>query len=730
MNRMRSLFRAAASIPVALAILALAACGGRDELGTAKGAPLIVISIDTLRSDRLPAYGSKRIETPAIDGLAGEGIVYERAYSHIPLTLPSHTSLLTGQLPVHHGVRDNIGYHFDAAKHPFLPRLLKAAGYATGAAVSSFVLRGETGLGDGFDFYEAGIELRTGEALGRSQRPGGETAALALDWVGKQSDRPFFLMLHLYEPHTPYEPVEPFRSRYSDPYDGEVATADSIVGKFLDGLKERGIYDRAVVILLSDHGEGLGDHGEQEHGILLYREALQVPLIVKLPKGRSGGRRVASPVGLFDVAPTILTLAGIDVPKEIDGLPLPVAEPDAAEAQSRSSRPIYAETFYPRLHLGWSDLTSLIRDRFHLIDGPSPELFDLVGDPGEKADVLRTERRAYAEMRGALEKLKTPLAKPSEADPEAARQLAALGYLGGTSITDLDAALPDPRSRVASLAEFGEAMQAVAEQRFAEAVPKLTRLVAENPKMVDAWVGLGTALSRVGRLKDALAAYEKAMEVSGGSPQVALGTAKILLLMGRLDEAAKHAELGVKSSPVAARSLMAEIAEARGDLGAAEEQARKALAEGGSQAGPLVTLAQIQQKRGKAAEALATADKALAALARSGADHEGLQSLRGDLLARLGRSDEAEKAFLDEIQKFSGSLTTYSRLATLYASEGKAQEAVAMLRRMTETNKSPAAYGQAVQTLRVLGDRQSAAALLRYAQSLFPGSLELRKLAG
>ncbi len=727
MAQRRSLWRGVAPLAVAT-LLALAGCGKDDELGSAKGAPVIVISIDTLRSDHLPAYGNRRIETPALDELAAAGIVYERAYSHIPLTLPSHTSLLTGQLPVHHGVRDNVGYQFDAAAHPYLPRLLKAAGYATGAAVSSFVLRGETGLGDGFDFYEAGIELRTSEALGRSQRPGGETAALALDWVEKQGDRPFFLLFHLYEPHSPYEPVEPFKSRYGDPYDGEVATADAIVGRFLATLKEKGVYDRAVVILLSDHGEGLGDHGEEEHGILLYREALQVPLIVKLPKGRSGGRRVASPVGLFDVAPTILTLAGLPLPKEVDGLPLPVAEPDAASG--RASRGIYAETFYPRLHLGWSELTSLVRDRFHLIDGPAPELFDVVADPGEKTDVLRTERRAYGELRAALDKLEQPLARPSEVDPEAAQKLAALGYLGGTTDADLNAALPDPRGRVASLADFGVAMQAVSEQRFADAVPKLEQLVGENPKMVDAWVALGTALSRVGRLKDSLAAYETAMEVSGGSPQVALGTAKILLAMGRLDEATKHAELGLNSSPVAARSVLVEIAEARGDLGAAEEQAQKAFTAGGAQAGPLVTLAQIQQKRGKTEEALATADKALAALAHSGARHEGLQSLRGDLLARLGRTDEAERAFRDELQQFPGGLPTYSRLATLFASQGKAQEAVAMLRQMTEANKTPAAYGQAVQTLRVLGDRDSAAALLRYAQSLFPKSSELQKLAG
>jgi arylsulfatase A-like enzyme/Flp pilus assembly protein TadD len=701
--------------------------GGGSNLGTAKNAPVILISIDTLRSDRLPVYGSKRIETPAIDALAGEGIVYERAYSQIPLTLPSHTSILTGQFPVDHGVRDNTGYLFEATKHPFLPLLLKKAGFATGAAVSSFVLRGETGLAAGFDYYEGAIDLRTGEALGRSQRPGGETAALALDWAKKQGSGPFFLLFHLYEPHTPYEPAEPFRSRYADPYDGEVATADGIVGRFLDGLREAGIYDRATVILLSDHGEGLGDHGEEEHGILLYREALQVPLILKLPKGRLGGRRVATPVGLVDVAPTVLQLAGVALPAGLDGKPLPV-ETKAEPAGSSPERTIYAETFYPRLHLGWNELTSLIRGPHHLIQGPAPELFDLVADPGEKNDVLRSARRAYNEMRAALAKIERPLAKPTEVDPETAQKLAALGYLGGTSLSDPGAVLPDPKSRIASLADFGAAMQAVADQRFAEAIPKLTRLVAENPKMIDAWVGLGVAQSRVGRPREALKAYEQAMEATGGSPQVAIGAAAVLITLGRLDDAEKYAEIGMKSSPSAGRDLMSQIAEARGDLSGAEKQVRLSLETGGSRITPLISLAQLLQKQGKNEEALQNTDQAVADLARTGGRHEGLQALRGDLLARLGRPAEAETAFLDEIAKFPGNLAPYSRLATLYAAQGKAAEAVAMLRRMTETNKTPAAYGEAVRTLRVLGDPESAGRLLRYAQSQFPESRELRRL--
>ncbi|HXU29298.1 MAG TPA: sulfatase-like hydrolase/transferase [Thermoanaerobaculia bacterium] len=722
---------AAARLLLVLPALAIAAAcnggfGGGSTLGTAKNAPVIVVSIDTLRSDRLPIYGSKRIETPAIDALAREGIVYERAYSQIPLTLPSHTSILTGQFPADHGVRDNTGYLFEAAKHPFLPLLLKKAGFATGAAVSSFVLRGETGLGDGFDYYEGAIDLRTGEALGRSQRPGGETAALALDWAKKQGSGPFFLLLHLYEPHSPYEPVEPFRSRYANPYDGEIATADAIVGRFFDALREAGIYDRATIILLSDHGEGLGDHGEEEHGILLYREALQVPLIMKLPKGRLGGRRVAAPVGLVDVAPTVLQLAGVALPADLDGKPLPVETNEKPAAGA--ARTIYAETFYPRLHLGWNELTSLIRGPHHLIQGPAPELFDLTADPGEKNDVLRAERRTYSEMRAELAKIERPLAKPAEVDPETAQKLAALGYLGGTSVSDPGAVLPDPKSRIASLSVFGLAMQAVADQRFAEAIPKLTQLVEENPKMIDAWVGLGVAQSRVGRPREALKAYEKAMEVTGGSAQVAIGAAAVLITLGRFEDAQKYAEIGMKSSPSAGRDLMAQIAEAKGDFAGAEQQVRLSLQTGGSRITPLISLAQLLQKQGKTQEALKNADQAVEDLARTGGQHEGLQALRGDLLARLDRPAEAESAFLDEIGKFPGSLVPYCRLATLYAAQGKAAEAVAMLRKMTETNKTPAAYGEAVRTLRVLGDPESAGRLLRYAQTQFPESRELRRL--
>ncbi|HZI63245.1 MAG TPA: sulfatase, partial [Thermoanaerobaculia bacterium] len=235
------------------------------------GTPVILISIDTLRSDRLPAYGYRGVATPAIDRLRRDGILFERAWAPAPLTLPSHASLLTGLSPDQHRVRDNIGYRLPGSGGKHLPQLLKELGYATGAAVSSYVVRGETGLAAGFERYDDELPTAQGELAVSAWRPGRQTVARALDWTRSVAGRPFFLFVHLFEPHLPYEPPEPFASRYPSRYDGEIAAADQAVGELVAELERLGVYDRALVILLSDHGEGLGEHGEQEHGILLYR---------------------------------------------------------------------------------------------------------------------------------------------------------------------------------------------------------------------------------------------------------------------------------------------------------------------------------------------------------------------------------------------------------------------------------------------------------------------------
>ncbi len=585
--------------------------------------------------------------------------------------------------------------------------------------MSTFVLRAETGMAEGFDRYEANIEVRANESLGNSQRSGRETSRVALEWVKTVESQPFFLFLHLYEPHTPYAP-EPAFASYPDPYDGEIATADAIVGAFLDELKRMGIYDRAVIVLLSDHGEGLRDHGEQEHGIFLYREALQVPLMIKLPQGERGGSSVKEPAQLLDVFPTLLGLAGLSVPPGGEGRSLFSAD--------SKERIFYAETFYPRLHLGWSELFSAIRGGSHYIEGPDPELYDLAADPKETASILTRERRTYAELRKAVAAVKAPLAAPSAVDEETAARLASLGYLG-SSVKTGEGPLPDPKRQIHTLDDFGRALQLASAQRYAEAVPLFQQLVKSNPYMLDSWESLGQALQKLGRHEESLAAYEEAMRVSGGAGHVALSMASLLLDMGRLDDARKHAELGLATSPAVAHNLLSQIALAKSDLPTAEKEARAALEARGSRLGPLVTLAGVLEAQGKLDEALALTDQALKEM-KPGQKFTGLYLIRGDLLGRLGRGGEAEQAFLREIQDFPADTAAYTRLAVLYASLSRPADAVHALRAMVENQNSPAAYIAAVKTLRILGDPQGAAALLRHAIATHPESKELRALAG
>ena len=305
-------------LPACVALLlAVAGCSRGDRPAAPprfSGAPVVLISIDTLRSDRLPAYGYTKVRTPNLDRFAADAWLFEKAFAPTPMTLPSHTTMLTGMLPPEHGVRNNSGFVFRGDLHPSLPRLLKAGGYATGAAVSTYVLRHETGLGALFDHYEDSVPTTPGVATVRYQRSGETTLAFAKEWVDGHAAGPFFLFFHIFEPHLPYEPAPKFLAEYGATYEGEVATADAIVGELLEHLRSLGLYDKTLIVLASDHGEGLGEHGEQQHSLLLYREAIQVPLLVKLPGSSGGGTRVAAPVQLSDILPTVTATLGLPTP--------------------------------------------------------------------------------------------------------------------------------------------------------------------------------------------------------------------------------------------------------------------------------------------------------------------------------------------------------------------------------------------------------------------------------
>ena len=629
------------ALAVSTGILALSSCGpSSDELGREAASieasaesppPIVLISIDTLRSDRLPAYGYPKIETPAIDALRADSILFERAYAPTPLTIPSHASIFTGLLPADHGVRDNIGYRFESTAVDYLPRLLNEAGYATGAAISAFVLRGDLGFADGFDFYSDDIEQRSRAGVGGLQRSGEDTLVSILPWLRERSTEPFFLFFHIFEPHTPYEPPNP--SLYASPYDGEIVEADRIVGELLDELQRLNLYDRSAIVLLSDHGEGLGDHGEDEHGVLLYRESLQVPLLLKLPGNDRADSTITTPASLVDVMPTLLAISGLPVPSNLPGRSL------LALNSEDDAQPIYSETFFPRLHFGWSELRSLIDGPYHYIEGPDPELYHLEHDPGETENLVRRKRAVTARLRDQLATYDSELKSPGEVSAEERRALEALGYVGSAP-TELDGPLPDPKTRLGTVADLKEGLRQYSAGNLEAAVAAYRRAVAVNPRSLDAWEYLGRSLSELGRPDEALEALEQALELANGrashlavaaaltllnsrrpgeaiellrreiarSPgalELRLLEARALVISGRVDEALASAEAAVRSAPDNADAVYMRGAVHIGlrDLAAGERDLRRALELAPDHTAAMSDLAAVLQHRGEIEQA-------------------------------------------------------------------------------------------------------------------------------
>jgi arylsulfatase A-like enzyme/Flp pilus assembly protein TadD len=659
----------------ALSVLFLLIAACSKERATFRGAPVILISVDTLRSDHLPAYGYQGVQTPHIDALRRDAILFQRAYSHCPMTLPSHVSIFTGLLPTEHGVRNNVGYRFDPAKHPPLAATLRGNGYRTGAAVSSYVLRSETGIADGFETYDDEIPVAAAGAVSEHQRSGYETLKAADAWLGQHASEPFFYFFHIYEPHAPYNPT----------YDGEIARADDIVGRLLARLKALGVYDKALIVFLSDHGEGLWQHGEDQHGILLYREALQVPLLLKLPQSARANTAVSRPVQLADVAPTILDL-------------LAIAKTDRSLLRDARQKPIYSETLYPRIHLGWSELRSLIDDRWHYIDGPRPELYDIAGDPAERQDVSATERRTYAAMRQTMATYPSAVESLQVIDPEDAKKLAALGYIGTPK--NRTGPLPNPRDEVRHLDEIKIAFHLADQRRYDEAVPVFRRMLQRNPHLSDVWSKLGEILVESGRYKEAIETYKTAIAQSERfSPDLALGLGFAYLKNEQPGETVQHAQLALSTNPREANELLARAYAELRRFPEAEQCARAAIEAGDRQPTSILLLAEVQRAEGNLNGALQTIDQA----ERRANDLEvphlyGIDYLRGDILARLDRPDEAILAFRREIERSPQHMQAYANLALVYFITGKAAEANAVLDELVRANPHRGAYELAAKT--------------------------------
>ena len=548
---------------------------------------VFLITIDTLRSDHIHCYGYERIQTPAMDHLTRQGIRFTQAFTPSPLTNSSHVSILTGLLPSSHGVSD-FGVPLTAT-HTTLAELLEKRGYRTAAFIGSVILDSETlapGLDRGFEFYDNFPgKTETKARWGRLERRGMDVVQRAETWLNTHRMAPLFVWVHLYDPHDPYEPPPPYSEIYKDHlYDGEIAYADSALGHFLTYLKEQNWYDGALIVLVGDHGEGLGEHGEDTHGIFLYDSTTHVPLIMKLPNDQQAGRVVDQQVRTIDIAPTILELLGIPVPPSVDGTSL---KPTFFDSEA-ASRTVFGETDYP-LRFGWAALRSVRKESFKFIEAPRPEFYDLGSDPGEL-------RNRYVPWDMTVQKLRAMLAQQSAKSPPAAKpsaaavargtldELRALGYLGAAdarSSTNVPepSLLPDPKDKVAEQNLLHIAMMASEEGQTTEARAALEKLLQLDNRSEIGLVQLGNLEMECKNYTKAAHYLEQAWEVSPDDASAAFNYARALDLSGDLASAqhALQASLELDPKQISARLLLGQVHLKTNDPKAAEEEFEAAL---------------------------------------------------------------------------------------------------------------------------------------------------------
>ena len=550
---------------------------------------VVLITLDTTRADRMGFLGSKLGLTPHLDAFAHESVIFTRAYSQVPLTTASHATILTGTYPQFHGVNDaGVALAKDV---PFAPVVFHAHGYRTAAFVGAVILDPKAGAAPGFDrgfdTYDAGFHDRAPDQsrYDSLERRGDQVVARALAWLGKHPGRPFFLWVHLYDPHAPYDPPEPYRSRYSsDPYAGEIAFMDSAVGTLLDGLRTAHAYDNSIIAVMADHGEALGEHGELGHGVFLYAPTIHVPLLLKLPGEKS--KSVETRVSLVDILPTLLESASIPLPAAIQGKSL---IPVIRSGKPERDRNTYAETDYPNRAYGWSSLRAERSGKYLFVEAPRRELYDEVADPGEEHDLASSASAVAGTLQAQLAQFR---AKTSAAravaqggiDPNAEKKLRALGYVSSSSASPVKAVGGiDPKDKIslanemtaATLAmEDGHTPEAIlrlrgviarddsfaaaysvlgsaliSEQDFREAVPVLRKAVELRPQSVAAHDQLGMALFQVGDLTGSASEYEKAAAEWPQSAEVHYSLAAVYVRINRVPDAKKQLEKALALRP-------------------------------------------------------------------------------------------------------------------------------------------------------------------------------------
>lgn len=514
---------------------------------------VVLVTIDTVRADHLSCYGYKSIQTPTLDALAHDGIVFDRAIAQVPLTWPSHTVILTGTYPFQNGVQDFTGQPL-APQFRSVAQAFKEHGYATGAVVSTFVLDRSWGLARGFDFYDDAFSASAfaQKDIGLVDRRAAESVSHAIHWLQNSSKRPFFFWLHLYDPHSPYDPPEPYRTQYqSHPYDGEIAYADHELGRLIAWLKQAQLYQHTAIVFLSDHGESLGEHGEDEHGFFVYDSTIHIPLIVK-PPARSALRpgRTSRPVETTAVTPAMLRFAGINdvIEKQFQSHGLFGTD---AEYQNQA----YSETFYPFSSFGWSPLHALETSRYQYIDAPTPELYDLAADPQEKNNLALQKKAIAAVLKDTLQKLlkQNPYEPPQDESfalgPGALEKLQSLGYVAYRSPVPADtlaAGLPDPKNKIEEFNSILRAADALRAGDYAAAERLLVQAQEKDPNMYIVPFYFGEAALGEQKWDRAASEFKQCLALNPNFDQAMTGLARALTYQGKSEEAKQRARDALK----------------------------------------------------------------------------------------------------------------------------------------------------------------------------------------
>ncbi len=704
---------------------------------------VLLVTLDTTRSDRLGCYGAKDVATPNLDALAARGVLFERAIVPVALTLPSHASLMTAELPAAHGVRDNGGFRLDAEKTTLAERLA-ARGWSTAGFVSAYVLDHRWGIAQGFETYFDDFDLAKFKtmSMGDIQRRGDVTVGHALQWIeARKPDEKFFAWVHLYDPHAPYDPPEPFATRYKGrPYNGEIAWTDELIGRLVAGLEARGLQEKTIVAVIADHGESLGEHGEHGHGFFIYEPTTHVPFLLAGPYAELAGRRVESVVRNVDLAPTLLELLGLTGADDAlggQGRSLVPLLTGGSAAAAKNPEAGYSEAFYPRFHYGWSELRAIRTERWHFIEAPRPELYDLAADPGELRNVAATERRTVAELRGRLAALDREIdaaiereraanpkiarsAAPVEEDEETLRKLAALGYVG--SMGDVAAGksfreLPDPKDRLEVYNLMTRAREELSTGRLNESIATYDQVLARDSEVIDAWFGRGNAKFQQRQWAAAAADFRQTLARRADHDYAMIGLADTLVATDRIDDAVLGYRRFLDQDPNNGQ-IAYRLAQVLADAGRDEDAERwfkRTLEIEPATARAEVGRAVVAFRKQDFVGSKAALDRALAidAKARHARYNQALVlEAEGDVAA-------AERAYREEVANYPDAYKAWFNLGRLLARRGEPREAeTAFGRAVGADPKFAVGRFYHAQSLLQVGDMAGAAAEARRGLAL------------